>query len=509
MVTTTSTTSTTPTATPVKPSAASITSQAATALLSSLDTGSGVDTNGLVTSLVDAQFAAKRAQLTAKYDTLTAQISGVATLKSTITSFTTALEQLVKGGTLATQPVSSNSNVLTAAALPGASLSGKTASVAVSQLATAQTAVSAQPFAAATTAVGTGTLTLKVGTGSYDANGALTGVTAPDADNDGAEDTVAITIDATNSSLSGIAAAINAKKAGVSASVVTDANGSAYLSLKGSNGAAQAFTLSAASTTGDLSRVAVGTPGAGTSVTQKATNAKLVVDGVAVERGSNEIDDLVDGMKLTLTGTSGIPATLTTATPTAAISTAVSDLVDTYNQVLAMVKEQTDPITGNLRADPAAKTLLKSLQSLTSKVLMPNAAPGDPATLATIGVRTNRDGTLSVNDALLASALKDRPAAVEAMFAPSTAADTGIFAAMKAMQTAAANTTYGLGASTARYTDAQGDITEAQGKIAGQAEKMSTRLTQQFSGMNAKVAAYKSTQAFLKQQIDAWTKAGS
>ena len=37
-------------------------------------------------------------------------------------------------------------------------------------------------------------------------------------------------------------------------------------------------------------------------------------------------------------------------------------------------------------------------------------------------------------------------------------------------------------------------------------DQMKTRLTQQFSSMNAKVAAYKSTQAFLKTQIDAWAK---
>jgi flagellar hook-associated protein 2 len=33
---------------------------------------------------------------------------------------------------------------------------------------------------------------------------------------------------------------------------------------------------------------------------------------------------------------------------------------------------------------------------------------------------------------------------------------------------------------------------------------MSTRLTQQFATMNSKVAAYKSTQTFLENQIKAW-----
>lgn len=499
MVTTTSTTAK-PTPTPT-PSASSLTSQAATALLSSLETGSGVDTASLVTSLVQAQFAAKTAQLTAKYDTLTAQISGVSTLKNTITDFTKALEQLVKGGTLGSQPLSSNTDVLTAEAIPGAKVAGTSASIKVNQLATQQTAVSAAPFASASATVGEGTLTLSIGTGTYNASDGLTGVTGGTS--------IAIEIGAGNSSLAGIAAAINAKKAGVTASVVTDADGTAYLSLKGATGAAKAFTLSATSTSGDLSKLTVGGASAGAKITQTAANAKLTVDGVAVERGSNEISDLVEGVKLTLTGTSTLPATLTASTPTAALSTAVNDFVDTYNQVMAVVKEQTDPITGELRADPAAKNLLRSLQDLTSRVLLPNAADGTPATLASIGIRTNRDGSLQVDDNALAAALRDQPDAVEAMFSYSTTSATGLYSAMQSVQLNATSTIYGLGASATRYAEQQGDVAEAQDKIAGKSDSMTTRLTQQFSSMNARVAAYKSTQAYLKQQIDAWNNSGN
>ena len=56
---------------------------------------------------------------------------------------------------------------------------------------------------------------------------------------------VTIDITSTNDSLDGIAAAINAKKAGVTAAVITDADGTAYLSLKGATGKAQGFTLQA------------------------------------------------------------------------------------------------------------------------------------------------------------------------------------------------------------------------------------------------------------------------
>lgn len=500
--------STPTTATAVK-STASVTSSAAASLLDSLDAGSGVDTASLVGSLVEAQFAAKRAQLTTKADTLTSQISGVSTLKSTITDFAAALEGLVKGGTLTTQPVSSNTGVLTATALPGATLAGMTSTIRVNQLAAAQTAVSAAPFASASTTVGTGTLTLKIGTGSYDASGALTGVTAADADGDGAEDTIAIDIIEAGSSLTGIAAAINAKKAGVTASVVTDANGAAYLSLKGTTGAAQAFTMSATSTTGDLSRLAVGPGASGTTITQTAKNAKLTVDGVNVERGGNEISDLVAGAKLSLQAVSGVAVSLTTTTPTTALSNAVSDFVATYNNVLAVVKEHTDPITGDLRGDPGAKALLQNLKALTSKVLLPDAATGTPASLAAIGVRTNRDGTLQVDDTALTAALASNPQSIEAMFAYTTTSATGINAAMQSLKLNATSTIYGLGASTTRYNEAKSDVGEAQDKIDEQAARMTTRLTQQFSSMNSKVSAYKATQSFMQQQIDMWTKSDS
>lgn len=482
------------------PTTASVTSTAAQSLLTSLGSGSGVDTASLVTSLVQAQFATKTAQLKTQGETLTSQISAVSSLKNTISDFADALAALVKGGTLQSQPVVSNSAVMSASAISGAKLAGVTASITVSQLAASQTAVSKSAFASASTTVGTGTLTLKLGTAAYNTDGTMSAFTK------GAADAIDITIDDANSSLTGIAAAINAKKAGVTASVVTDADGTAYLSLKGATGAAQAFTLEAASTTGDLSQVAVGPGATGMGVTSQAKNAKLSVDGVAVERASNEVSDLVAGVKLNLTGTSTIPVSLTTTQPTTALTNAVNDLVDTYNGVIATVKEQTDPITGVLRSDPAAKSLLQSMQALVSKTLLPNAATGEPATLAAIGVRTNRDGTLQVDGAQLTKAMADYPDAIEAMFSNSNVSGTGINVAMQSLKLNATSTLYGLGASTTRYTEAQTRLADLQEDIDTKSESMTKRLTQQFASMNAKVSAYKSTQAYLSQQIDAWTK---
>ncbi len=480
MVTSTTSTTAAPTPTPT-PTAQSAVNDATQALLKGLSAGSGVDTGTLVTSLVSAQFAARTAALKTKSDTIIAQISGVSTLKSTMTGFSTALANLVKGGSLQTQPASSNGAILSATAQSGAKLSGLSASITVARLATGQVARTTSPVLAADRAkpLGTGALTLNVGGGAD------------------------IPIDIGNGSIDAVAAGINASKSGVTASVVTDAQGGAYLSVKGATGSANAFTLQGKDKT--TLDIGVGTAD-NTSVVSTAQNALLTVDGIDVERPSNTVDDLVVGVTLQLKSVSTIPVSLTSTAPTDALTQAINDVVTTYNEVLATITEQTDPITGNLRADPAAKSLLSSLKALISKPLVGGAIAGLPRTLSELGVATNTDGTLRVDATLLAKQLAAYPDTVESMFAPSGTNALGLSATLSALTTSATSTLTGLGASTVRYTAAQSDVTKQQDKVTDQSAQLTTRLTQQYASMNSRVSAYKSTQTFLTNQIAAWNK---
>ncbi|WP_380782532.1 flagellar filament capping protein FliD [Sphingomonas sp. R86520] len=494
---TTSTTGTTSTASTTTAAQTAI-NTATQALLTGLSAGSGVDTGTLVTSLVEAQFAARTAALKSKSDTLTAQISGISTIKSTLTGFSTALANLVKGGTLQTQPTSSNSSVLSATAISGAKLSGLSASVTVTRLATAQTARTTAAVASAdrTTSLGTGKLTLTVGTKTYSdtAKTVWSGVSG-----------TAVDIDVGDGTLDSVVAAINAAKAGVTASIVTDANGGAFVSLKGTTGDAQAFTLKGATGTA----LDVGPAATKTIVMSTAQNAQLTVDGIAVERSSNTISDLIDGVKLQLSSVSTVPVTLGSSTPTDALTQAVNDVVTTYNDVLAAVTEQTDPITGNLRSDPAAMSLLRSLKALSSKALVGGAVSGIPRTLSEIGVATNTDGTLRVDSTLLAKQIAAYPDTIESMFSPSGTNALSLSATLTALTTSATSTLTGLGASTVRYTAAEADVAKQQDKVTDQSAQLSIRLTQQYASMNARVSAYKSTQTFLTNQIAAWNKSDS
>ena len=511
MVTSTTSTTATPTPTPAPTNGQSAVKSATQSLLTSLNAGSGIDTGALVPALVTAQFAAKTAALTAKSTALTSQISGISSLKSAITTFSSALDSLVKGGTLQTQPTSSDTGSISATAISGAKVSALSSTISVTRLATAQvagTTVAKDRKAA----LGTGDLVLTIGSKTYnsapietkDAQGKVTSTQAAGTVWTGVSGTEFNIKVAPGDTMDTVAASINATKSGVTASVVSDGKGGAFLSVKGATGDAQAFTLKGATDVIDIG------PGAkNTQITSSALNAQLTVDGIPVERSSNTISDLVDGVKLQLGAVSKAPVRLSSTPPTDSLTQAVNDVVEAYNQILAIINEQTDPVTGVLRADPAATSLLRSLKALTLKPLATGAASGVPTTLAEIGVATNRDGTLRVDAAQLAKQINTNPAGIEAMFAPSISNPAGLSVVLGALAKNATSATVGLGASTARYTAAQSDISKEQDKISAQSDQLTARLTQQYASMNSRVSAYKATQTFLTNQIAAWNKSDS
>ena len=468
----------TTTATTASPAAAT---GAAASIVKTLGSGSGLDTAALVTGLVEAQFAATNAQLTTRSDALTAQISGVASLKSGITGFDTALRTLVKGGSLVTQPTTSNAAVLGVAATSGARLAGLSATLTVTRLASAQ--------AATTNAAVARTATFRAGSLGVTIGGATTALAIP-----------------AGATLADVAATINAAGLGLTAALVNDGGG-ARLTIKGRSGAANAFTIAGTDTSGSaggmsLADLSVGGGATGTTIGVPAADAAITLDGASYTRATNSVADLIPGVRLDLASLG--TATLGATAPTASLGQAVTDVVATFNELRRTLATQLDPATGALRSDSAARQLSRALGQLTTVPLAANAN-GAPRTLGDLGVRTERDGTLSIDSARLAKVLATYPDAVEAMFADGTGASNGgLSAALGAIATRATDRAYGFDAETTQYTARKSDIGTAQAAAVDAAAKMKDRLTQQFSSMDAKVAAYKSTGDFLKQQVDAW-----
>lgn len=387
-----------------------------------LGIGSGIDTQRLVADLAAAQRAPRDAAIAQRSERNQARISALSQVRSGLDGLTRALSSLARSGALGPQPRSSDAAAIGLTIAPGAAVQPFTRTVEVSRLASAQT-LSSRRYASASEPVGFGTLTIELGTATTSA-GAITGFAA-----DAARPAKTITIDAGKDSLAGVRDAINAAGAGLSASIVNDGDG-VRLQVRGESGAANAFRITAATAPGSpaadgLSDLSFA-PGASTmQLSTTAVNAALVVDGLAVERSTNLISDLVDGYTVELKRAGvGTPVTLSADRDPFQLADVAQSFVDAFNEVQALVAEAGRGRTATSEAGPlfgqsAIRSLSDQLAQLTSR---PLATGAGSVTLAEIGVRTERNGTLSIDRATLDAAIARDPTMFEKLFAPSQAA---------------------------------------------------------------------------------------
>lgn len=364
----------------------------------SLGAGAGIDTKALIEDLANAEKAPKESLIARRESANTAKISALAQASGAIDGFASALAKLIEGGSLFTQPTVSEPSLLGAKAIPGANLGTLSAQLEVRQLAQAQSLVSTN-LASALAPVGQGVVTLTTASGSH-----------------------AVTIDATNDSLDGLARAINGKNAGVTASVVSDSNGSRLI-LKGATGEANGFTLSVpGGTSSGLERFAFG-PGVtgGLTSAQTARDAIVNLDGVEVRRASNSFSDLIPGVQIDLKKAAvGTLVSIGAERPIDGIRGGITDFVAAYNELHAMLAEATaaatkDKPSGALRGDSGIRQMQRELSRLSTTQL---SSTGAYKTLSEIGVATNRDGSLRVDTLRLNAALEADPVAVENLFNP-------------------------------------------------------------------------------------------
>ena len=448
-------------------------------IANSLGFGSGVDTKQLVTDLAAASREPKIqrvAQLTQQNQT---RISALAQARSDLDGFADSLGQMVSDGTLRSTPTVSDESVLSATSRAGLSADSFAATIEVTQLARAQTAYSGI-IADKAAAIGTGTMTLTVG---------------------GVNKT--ITIGATNNSLDGLAKAINASGAGVTASIVADEGGHRII-LKGATGEAGAFTLTADS--GADSGLAAFSYGSGGAMTlgQSAVNAEFKIDGVAFSRASNIIDDVVPGMSLTLKKAApGQSVDIGASRPLDMIKQTVGDFVAVYNQLkksLQSASAMSGPTTG-------LRELERELQALVGKML---TSHGSINKLSDIGIGSTKDGLLSLDSAKLEKALATDAGAVEALFNPqrdathTEATDPGIAFALDAIRDKAVATDGVIDRVSKSLEAKKETLAEQLEKIETREDSYKARLEKQFGGLDAKLAAFKATQSYLEQQIEMW-----
>ena len=473
-------------------------------IVSALGGGSGIDMGKLAGDLAQARFAAQVKQLETRSELMETRISAASTLKSQLSQLASALGDRIRSGDLAPTATATNPGIATATLAPGSAPRGSY-SLEVNSLAASQT-LAGKSYAAADSLVGAGSLTFTFGTV------AGTGFTA-----DANRGPVSVAVTAQDT-LATLADKISASGSGISAYVATGPAG-AQLVMKGADGAASGFTVTGAgashSGTDIFGRPRPANPGninfldwhpASDSgqLKQTARDAAFQLDGIAMTSPTNKVSGLANGLTLTLTGTNpGAPTQIAFATRDKDISGLMKDLTGALNEIVGALGESANPLGGELGNDAGARALKRSLSALAGTVVMPQAAAGEPRTLADLGLVLGRDGTFRLDEARLDKALADAPAATGAMF---TTGFHGVYAALDKLSRAIGNSgdPGSLGGSITRYTKAKAEIAERLSAVAEKQEALRAQLAKSFTWADRDISASQSTLSFLKNQVALW-----
>lgn len=347
--------------------------------------GSSIDVNSLVSQLVAAERAPTAKRLSGLQSKTQLRLSALGTLKSALAELQTTVRALKSNGVISKPTAtSSRPELFTASATSGA-VPGSYALEVVS-LAQAHKLVSGT-YADADTSLGAGTVQIQAGGGSF-----------------------TVTLGSEDNSLAALRTAINsaADNSGVNATIVNEAGG--------------ARLLLTAKDTGLANQLSVTSSLASFTQLQPARNAHLRIEGFDRYSASNNVTGVVDGLTINLLKAEpGTALQLNVATDAAAVTTAIEAFVTKYNAA-------TTAITTNTRYDASSKqagalngdgTVRSSSQMLRGVFAGAVNNGGAYAYLSQIGITTQSDGTLKIDNAKLKEALASDFGSVAKLFSGS------------------------------------------------------------------------------------------
>lgn len=468
--------------------------------------GSGIDIDSIVTAMVNAERAPKTNQLDRLEKTTVARISAMGSLTSALNTFKTAVDSLNKTSLFESRTASSsNTSALKVTATTTAPAGNY--NVQVKQLATSSK-VALQSVAGGNTATfNSGSLTISAGSSSFD-----------------------VDITASNNTLAGMRDAINdaGKSSGVSATIITDDSGSRLVLSSTKSGAgndiqvvasednvttgANALTSQALVPTVDPGNADAfikpdSTTGAGGVIT-KAQSAKLSIDGLDLVRDTNRIADALEGVTLDLTAAQsstdladGKTISVTVGVDKSSVKSNLQKFVDAYNALISTTSQLTavvpvdggNPVTGPLLGDSSIRNVLSSLRNEMVKMTGEDGVRA----LADLGITTEKDGKLKLDDTKLTKALESNFDQVAGYLA----GDNGLMGRLSKSVGAYVGTTGVLKQRTDALQVTKKGVDEQRKVLAIRVESLQTRLYAQYNAMDSLVGRLQKTSESLANQL--------
>ena len=383
----------------------------ATNFVNALGAGSGIDTQKLAKDLMEATREPRKAVIDEKIAKSEARISGYSVIRFSLDELKTAFAGLNDLSDFASLQTS-NTQTSAVGVVASPTASAGRYQVDVTQVAKAQRTAS-NGFAARNTSLNAGagfTLALSV--------------------NNGANQNINVTTDTP----AGIVAAINGAKLGVTAQIIqTSGNTPWNIVVTGEEGAAQSFTLGAVDSAGEPLTLA-GLDANNNPLTlgfdeptnrlQTAQNAILSVNGLTVQRATNSVSDVVDGVTFNLATQTQGAARIDLRRDTSGITSKIDNLVTAYKnfddnmKILGDRTSEVEEFGGALAGD----NLLQNIRSQVRAMLTATSStPGSTVQAPRdVGLTFDRNGVLQFDKDKLAAQLQSNFDEVAQMFSANT-----------------------------------------------------------------------------------------
>ncbi|MDP3876929.1 MAG: flagellar filament capping protein FliD [Methylobacter sp.] len=457
------------------------------AISSSLGIGSGMDINGIVGQLISAEGQPQFNAISRQETATKAQVSGLGSLKSSLSTFQTAVRKLNDINLFKThQATSSNEGIVKVTAGPGSVAGSHT--LEVLNLAKAQKSVAATEFTGASEVVGLGTMTFSVG----------------------AKTPFSLTIDSSNNTLAGIRDAINSASDnnGVTASIINVNNStntgtiSKLVLTAKDTGLDNAFSVAVVGDAG-LSRLDSSTPANFTG--EAAINANILVDGQAVSRNSNVVSDVLQGVTLDLqSAETNKEVSINIKLDNEAIKKTITDFVTAYNTMTSATEKlgkfagKDGGSNGALLGDSTLRNIRNDLRQQVSVPVSSASAMFN--TLKSIGIDIDKSGVMSMDGSKLDKALTSNLSSVSDVFSSSD----GIASRMNAKVAQYLQTGGALDTRQTTLNKQLKQLSDKRDTVQLRLDNLQKGMMKQFIAMDISVGRFQSTSSFLSNQINQW-----
>lgn len=471
--------------------------------------GGGVDVNKLIDASKETARLpiTRRNGLTDQVKMAEAKISTYGQIKSLVATLDDTVSKLTSvTGWNAVTATSSDSAFVTASAVGGTVATSF--SVEVQGLAKAQNTTSAGLTPPALP-VGAGTLRLEVG-GKWSADRSTFDLAA-------GKSPVDIDISATDK-LSDVASKINGAKAGVTATIVSDASGERLLLRSNATGEESGFRMTVktdadgnAADTAGLSRLVVG------ATTEYGANARAKVNGIDVTSSSNVFANTVAGVTFTAVKETTAPITVTVAKDSSAVKANLENFVKAYNAVNQALNQITaydkdTQTAGLLQGDTTAVALQNTLRMAIQSVAG-GSGNGGLRSLSDVGVMVSKGtgvrptGDLELDTKKLETALAD-PDAVKALFrGPDGGSLTdGVAGKIKAATDSLLSGDGFFASKDKLLKKTLDNVQKEITRVEDRADSVEKNLKVRYTALDTQMSRLNALNAYVAQQVTTWNK---